>query len=98
MANANEMTVLLVSRDLFIRTRCLRITVASVLERMLSRTLAQTALTRGLCSTSLFRRASLCFDGLHAVYKRLLQNAPANGPEHKAEQASLEVLAFTDDL
>jgi len=37
------------------------------------------------------------FDGLDAVYKRLFQNAIADGPEHEAEQPSLEVLAVAND-
>ena len=37
------------------------------------------------------------FDGLDGVYKRLFQNALADGPEHQAEQPSLEVLALAYD-
>jgi hypothetical protein len=37
------------------------------------------------------------FDGLDGVFKRPFQNAPADGPEHQAEQPSLEVLAVAYD-
>ena len=37
------------------------------------------------------------FDGLDGVYKRLFQNALADGPDDQAEQPSLEVLALADD-
>jgi hypothetical protein len=38
-------------------------------------------------------RAVLGFDGFHRAYKRLFQNLPSDSPEHKAEKASLEILA-----
>ena len=37
------------------------------------------------------------FDGLDGVFKRLFQNALADGPEHEAEQPSFEVLAVAYD-
>src|SRR5580692_10987183 len=37
------------------------------------------------------------FDGPNRVFKRLFQNARADGPEHEAEQPSPEVLAFAYD-
>jgi hypothetical protein len=37
------------------------------------------------------------FDGLDGVFKRLFQNALADGPEHEAEHPSLEVLALAYD-
>src|ERR1700722_5035067 len=37
------------------------------------------------------------FDSLDRVYKRLFQNAPADGPQHEAERAPFEVLALAND-
>src|SRR5215469_6002537 len=38
------------------------------------------------------------FNCLNAAYKRLLQNAPANRPEHEAEHLSLKVFAFAYNI
>src|SRR6202163_69910 len=49
------------------------------------------------CRSRRSSRAVPGFDGLDGVFKRLFQNAPADGPEHEAEQPSLEGLAFAYD-
>src|ERR1700733_7199377 len=49
------------------------------------------------CSSFLFPRRAPGFDGVDAVYKRLFQNALADGPEYESEQSSLEVLAVAYD-
>ena len=53
--------------------------------------------TMGSCRASRFRRAVPGFDGFDGVFKRLLQNALADGPEHKAEHPPLKVLAIAYD-
>ena len=50
------------------------------------------------CRDRLRRFAVPRFDSLDAVYKRLFQNALADGPEHEAKQPSLEVLAVAYDV
>src|SRR5215831_7574993 len=37
------------------------------------------------------------FDGPDRFFKRFFQNASADGPDHEAEQPSLEILAFAYD-
>ena len=49
------------------------------------------------CCAFRSRRAVPGFDGLDGVFKRPFQNALADGPEYKAEQPSLEVLALAND-
>src|ERR1043166_9458903 len=44
-----------------------------------------------------FAIAVLDFDGLNGVFKRFCQNASADGPNHEAEQLSLDVLAVAYD-
>jgi|SRR5215471_7911007 len=48
----------------------------------------------GLLRSLLSCRVVPGFDGPGGVYKRLFQNAFADGPQHQAEHPSLEVLAF----
>jgi hypothetical protein len=51
----------------------------------------------GSCGASLSRRAVLSFEGLHTVFKRPFQYAPADGPEHESEHSSLEVFPVAYD-
>src|SRR5262245_30296519 len=44
-----------------------------------------------------FQRRCCGFDGLDGVFKRLLQNSLADGPEHEAEQPPLKVLSLAHD-